>query len=115
MYGKGISFSGEVVDLGVNAGLIQKSGSWFSVGSERIGQGRDNARTYLEEHPDVMAQVERELLAQNQIVRFGEKSLPPVAAEGSADAEPEADAEEKGLNGAAKASRAAARRAARPN
>lgn len=118
MYGRGISFSGEVVDLGVNAGIVQKSGSWFSIGSERIGQGRDNARTYLEEHPDMMTQVEREVLAQNGVIRFGEKGVPPQAGEPSANASENAASEEspdKGVNGSPKATRTAARRAARPN
>jgi recombination protein RecA len=115
-YGKGVSFSGEIVDLGVDAGLIQKSGSWFSVGSERIGQGRDNARTYLEEHPELMYTLERELLAKNEIVRVGDKPLP---ADKSGD-KPSSDktASEAQANGEAddpKARNAAARRAARPN
>ncbi|MDQ6951143.1 MAG: recombinase RecA [Mariprofundales bacterium] len=57
MYGEGISFGGEVVDLGVQYGHVQKSGSWYAVGSERIGQGRDNAITYLKEHPEMLAEV----------------------------------------------------------
>ncbi len=57
MYGEGISFGGEVVDLGVQYGYVQKSGSWYAVGKERIGQGRDNAIAYLKEHPEMMAEV----------------------------------------------------------
>jgi len=57
MYGEGISFAGEVIDLGVQYGLVQKSGSWYAVGNERIGQGRDNAIKYMKEHPEVMATV----------------------------------------------------------
>ena len=53
MYGEGISKWGELVDLAVQLELINKSGSWFSIGDERIGQGRDNAKLYLQEHPDV--------------------------------------------------------------
>ena len=53
MYGEGISKMGELVDLGVKAGIVEKSGSWFSFDSERIGQGRENAKTYLKEHPDM--------------------------------------------------------------
>jgi recombination protein RecA len=109
-YGKGVSLSGELVDLGVDAGIIQKSGSWFSLGPERIGQGRDNARTYLEEHPESMQAVERELLAKNDIVRVGDKPIsvvePAANAAGAADAEEGANSS-KGRN--------AARRAARPN
>jgi recombination protein RecA len=58
MYGKGISYAGELVDLAVRQEIIQKSGSWFSYGDERIGQGRDNAKAYLEEHPEVTADIE---------------------------------------------------------
>ncbi len=57
MYGEGISFAGEVVDLGVQHGLVQKSGSWYAVGNERIGQGRDNAIKYLKEHPEMLEQL----------------------------------------------------------
>lgn len=53
MYGHGISQSGELVDMAVEKDIINKSGSWYSYGDERIGQGRENAKTYLEEHPDM--------------------------------------------------------------
>ena len=52
MYGEGISHVGELIDLGVNYDMVQKSGSWFSIGDERIGQGRDNAKKYLLDNPD---------------------------------------------------------------
>ncbi|NQV46482.1 MAG: recombinase RecA [Rhodospirillaceae bacterium] len=58
MYGEGFSKRGELVDLGVTAGIVEKSGSWYSYGSERIGQGRENAKTYLKEHPDVADAIE---------------------------------------------------------
>src|SRR4051812_48559760 len=67
LYGKGISRSGEVVDMAVDLNFIQKSGAWYSVGSERIGQGRDNARVYLEEHPELMGKLEAQLLAHHGI------------------------------------------------
>ena len=51
MYGEGISKTGELLDLGVRAGMVEKSGSWFSYDSQRIGQGRENAKSYLKEHP----------------------------------------------------------------
>ena len=53
MYGEGISKTGELVDLGVKAGIIEKSGAWFSFGGERIGQGRENTKAFLKEHPKV--------------------------------------------------------------
>ncbi|HTX50850.1 MAG TPA: recombinase RecA, partial [Caulobacteraceae bacterium] len=59
MYGEGISKLGEIIDLGVKAGVIEKAGSWFSFGSERIGQGRDNVREFLKSNPDVAAEIER--------------------------------------------------------
>ncbi len=58
MYGEGVSKMGELVDLGVKAGIVEKSGSWFSYDSERIGQGRENAKTYLREHPAMAAKIE---------------------------------------------------------
>ena len=58
MYGEGISKLGEIIDLGVKAGVIEKSGSWFSWNSQRIGQGRDNVREFLKANPDVAAQIE---------------------------------------------------------
>jgi recombination protein RecA len=59
MYGEGISKTGEILDLGVKAGLVEKSGAWFSYDSIRIGQGRENAKTYLRENPDVCARLEK--------------------------------------------------------
>jgi recombination protein RecA len=106
-YGKGISFAGELVDLASDAGIIQKSGSWFSLGSERIGQGRDNAKSYLEEHPEIMHTVERELLAKNDIVRFGDKAITVPSETAPSEAE-------EGVNGS-KGAKNAQRRAARPN
>jgi len=58
MYGEGISKTGELVDLGVTAGVVEKSGSWFSYNGERIGQGRENAKTFLKQNPDVAAAIE---------------------------------------------------------
>ncbi len=59
MYGEGISKTGELVDLGVKAGIVEKSGAWFSFDSERIGQGRENAKVYLKEHPQMAEKIER--------------------------------------------------------
>ncbi|UDM31718.1 recombinase RecA [Lentilactobacillus laojiaonis] len=57
MYGKGISQSGELVDMAAEKDIINKAGSWYSYGEERIGQGRENVKTYLEEHPDIYNEV----------------------------------------------------------
>ncbi|WP_374653821.1 recombinase RecA [Phenylobacterium sp.] len=61
MYGEGISKLGEIIDLGVKAGVIEKSGSWFSWNSTRIGQGRDNAREFLKNNPDIAQQIEKQV------------------------------------------------------
>jgi recombination protein RecA len=58
MYGEGISKVGEILDLGVKAGIVEKSGSWFSYDSVRIGQGRENSKTFLKENPEMMAKLE---------------------------------------------------------
>jgi len=58
MYGEGISKMGELVDLGVKAGIVEKSGSWFSYSSQRIGQGRENAKQFLRDNPDMAAEIE---------------------------------------------------------
>ncbi len=58
MYGEGVSKMGELIDLGVKAGIVEKSGSWFSHDSERIGQGRENAKNFLKEHPDMAERIE---------------------------------------------------------
>jgi len=59
MYGEGVSKTGELVDLGVAAGVVEKSGAWFSYGGQRIGQGRENAKQFLKENPQVGAEIER--------------------------------------------------------
>ena len=62
MYGTGISREGDLVDLGVECNIVEKSGSWFSYGEERIGQGRENAKQFLVEHPDIAADIEARVL-----------------------------------------------------
>ncbi len=61
MYGEGVSKTGELLDLGVKAGIVEKSGSWFSYNSERIGQGRENAKTFLRDNPQLAAQIENQI------------------------------------------------------
>ncbi|VVM22191.1 RecA protein [uncultured Gammaproteobacteria bacterium] len=58
LYNEGISRESEIIDLGVKHGLVDKAGAWYSVGSERIGQGKDNARDYLKEHPEMSTDLE---------------------------------------------------------
>lgn len=64
MYGEGISKTGEIVDLGVKANIIEKSGAWFSYKGERIGQGRENVKAFLKANPKVAAEIERSIRAQ---------------------------------------------------
>jgi recombination protein RecA len=65
MYGEGISKTGELVDIGVKAGVVEKSGSWYSYGDERIGQGRENAKLFLKQNPAVAQEIEDKLRAAN--------------------------------------------------
>ena len=62
MYGEGISRSGDLLDLGVNHNVVDKSGSWFSFQGQRVGQGRENAKLMLSENPDVASEIEKRLL-----------------------------------------------------
>ena len=78
MYGEGISKWGELVDMAVQLDLIQKSGSWFSIGDERIGQGRDNAKQYLIDHPELAAQIEADV-RENMWKLQPNRSRAPIA------------------------------------
>jgi recombination protein RecA len=82
LYNKGISFEGDLLDLGVDAGIVEKSGAWFSYGDERIGQGRENARRFLLENPDI-----RERIAQAVYEAKGLKRAVPAVVEGAAEEE----------------------------
>jgi recombination protein RecA len=64
LYGEGISFYGELVDLGVNYGFIQKAGSWYSYGNDKIGQGKDNAKSYLKDNPEVAKEIEAKIRSE---------------------------------------------------
>jgi recombination protein RecA len=61
MYGEGVSKAGELVDLGVKAGFVEKSGAWFSYDSQRLGQGRENAKQFLRQNPDVASRIEAQI------------------------------------------------------
>jgi recombination protein RecA len=65
MYGEGISKTGELVDIGVKAGIVEKSGSWYSFKDERIGQGRENAKAFLKANPGVAAEIEDKIRGSN--------------------------------------------------
>src|SRR5205085_11958844 len=73
MYGEGISKTGELVDLGVKAGIVEKSGAWFSFGGERIGQGRENTKAFLKEHPKVGAETAKAVREHAELI--GDKML----------------------------------------
>jgi len=77
MYGAGISKNGELIDIGVAHGLVEKSGSWYSYNGSRIGQGKENARTFLEQNPDIAKDIDTKLRA---------KLLPPVVRRGAPEA-----------------------------
>ena len=87
IYGKGISKSGNILDLGVNLDIVEKSGSWFAYDGTRIGQGRENAKRYLEENTEIMADIEKKVRAKfNEAF---EKSLGEGGEEAEAEEEPE--------------------------
>jgi len=91
MYGEGISKTGELVDLGVKAGIVEKSGAWFSFNGERIGQGRENTKAFLKEHPKVGVEIEK-AVRQNAGL-FVDKML-QATPEGEEAADAEAGPEE---------------------
>jgi recombination protein RecA len=64
MYGTGISKEGELIELGVLHNFVEKSGSWYSYKGERIGQGKDNARTFLQQHPEIAKDIESQVRAK---------------------------------------------------
>jgi recombination protein RecA len=86
LFGQGISRTGDVLDLGVEADIINKSGAWYSYGEERVGQGRDNARSFLEEHPDILAAVERKLLEKHGLIEEDTPAEPKAEAKAPAAA-----------------------------
>jgi recombination protein RecA len=86
MFGEGISKVGELIDLGVKANVVEKSGAWFSYDSQRIGQGRENAKQFLRDHPAMSDAIEKRIRDQSAVV--AEALM--VAPETDADAEPDA-------------------------
>ena len=90
IYGKGISKSGNILDLGVNLDIVEKSGSWFAYDGTRIGQGRENAKKYLEENPEIMAEVEKKVRA-----KFNEAFEKSLSDEMEVDAEQETEPTEE--------------------
>jgi len=76
MYGSGISKTGELIDLGSKAGIVEKSGSWFSYDNQRIGQGRENAKAFLAENPDIAAKIEAAVRANAGLIGAGLGTTP---------------------------------------
>jgi recombination protein RecA len=68
MYGEGVSKVGELIDLGVKAGVVEKSGAWFSYESQRVGQGRENAKTFLKNNPEIAAKIEGQIRANSGVL-----------------------------------------------
>ncbi|AVO45448.1 recombinase RecA [Phreatobacter cathodiphilus] len=83
MYGEGVSKMGELIDLGVKAGVVEKSGAWFSYDSQRVGQGRENAKTFLKQNPDMAAKIEAAIRQNAGLI--AEKILGEVEPDGDAD------------------------------
>jgi recombination protein RecA len=81
LYGEGISRESDLVDLGAEHGVVEKSGAWFSFGGERLGQGRDNARIFLREHPDIRQKVDAGLREKLGLPKPEPAAAKPVAAE----------------------------------
>jgi recombination protein RecA len=85
MYGKGISREGSLLDLGVEMSIIKKSGAWFTYEGEQLGQGRENAKSYLQLNPQIMVEVSEKVRAQAGLVdtpdTFGAKDDEPISLE----------------------------------
>ena len=84
MYGEGISKRGELIDLGVKAAVVEKSGAWFSFDSQRIGQGRENAKNFLKEHPQVAETIEKRVRDQSVVVEQAMITAPEEGEEAEA-------------------------------
>jgi recombination protein RecA len=91
MYGEGISKTGELVDLGVKAGIVEKSGAWFSFNSERIGQGRENTKAFLKENPKIAGEIERAIRASAGLIVDKMLDLAPGLDEAETEEQPDAD------------------------
>ena len=81
MYGEGISKEGDILDSAVNAKILDKAGSWYSYNGERIGQGRENIKVYFKDHPEIVNEIEKKIIAQ-------------LKSDGEAEKEPEVSEEE---------------------
>ena len=69
MFGEGISQTGEMIDIGTKANIVEKSGTWYSYEGERLGQGRENSRSFLKDNPEIMEKLKYEILAHSGLVK----------------------------------------------
>ena len=90
MFGKGISKEGDVLDLAASVGIVQKSGAWFAYGGDKIGQGRENAKAYLREHPEIMDEIEHKVRVAYGLIK---EEAPEGTEETAAVPETEGDEE----------------------
>lgn len=95
MYGKGISKAGEIIDLGIKHDIVKRSGAWISYNDEKIAQGRDNAKAYVAEHPELAAELEKQILEKMMAASTPEKPEKPTEAADSTAAPAEERAEPK--------------------
>jgi recombination protein RecA len=111
MYGEGISKTGELVDLGVKANIIEKSGAWFSYDGQRIGQGRENTKLFLKENPKIAHAIEKAVRANAGLIVDKMLAEPESGASDEAEEEPDEDgvlpeaSEASGKKGAGRAKR----------
>ena len=107
MYGEGISKMGEILDLGVNANIVEKSGAWFSYNGERIGQGREQARKFLKDNPQISNEIERKIRENSGTVAgamlAGQEESDNETAGDNDDGAPDEDSAVKGKKGKAAA------------
>ncbi|MEP5249304.1 MAG: DNA recombination/repair protein RecA, partial [Alphaproteobacteria bacterium] len=92
MYGEGISKMGELVDLGVKAGIVEKSGSWFSYNSQRVGQGRENAKQFLRDNPDMANEIEAAIRQNAGLIAEKIMEMPDASEDDDDDGDMEASA-----------------------
>jgi recombination protein RecA len=103
MYGEGISHTGEIIDLGVKAGIVEKSGAWISFDGQRIGQGRENAKAFLKQHPEVAEKIEAAIRANAGLIV--DRMLAAPETDGDAD-DPDGPVSDGEESGGARSSRA---------
>lgn len=104
LYGQGISRSGEILDMASDLGFVQKSGAWYAFDGERIGQGRDNARTYMEQHPAIMTKLEDRLLEHNGIKKRPESGVGVTSTGARGEGSTKSDSKHDGKSEAKKGS-----------